>query len=301
MSETHLITRAEIARAMARDYNAMLYETFVHNWKRCDTIVADQGNNLVENDAIDFHLLEFYLSGGHRYEGCAEMEHGDTASVDLVPGCIGYYQPRSEVYQESTGSARLHHIYIDDVIFRETAQSVLKGDPDQIRMLGFHGVFDPNISALAGQLLDEARSPTVGSDLRADLISQEIALLMLRRRVATRVKLPTPLALSNKQLAQVISYLEDQIEDIGGMDTLAALIDMDVFRFTRAFKETTGTSPHQFVIQRRLERVKELLCNTNDSLAEISYATGFANQAHMTSTFSKCMGISPGKWRKQAW
>jgi AraC family transcriptional regulator len=54
------------------------------------------------------------------------------------------------------------------------------------------------------------------------------------------------------------------------------------------------------VIQRRLMRVKELLRTTDDRLAEITYATGFANQAHMTSTFTKHIGTSPGKWRKEA-
>lgn len=165
-------------------------------------------------------------------------------------------------------------------------------------MLGFHGVFDPNISVLASKLLEEARLPSIGSDLRADLICQEIALLMLRRRVGEQLKSQSIKILSNRELQHVVSYLEDQIEDIAGMDLLAGLVDVDVFRFSRSFRATTDVSPHQFIIQRRIERVKDMLRNSNESLAEIAYATGFSNQTHMTSTFSKHVGFSPGKWRK---
>ncbi|WP_299654956.1 AraC family transcriptional regulator [uncultured Tateyamaria sp.] len=298
MTDTRLITRPAMVRAMSNEFNADLAESFQHSWKRTNTIVVDQGDCAIHGASIDFHLLEFCLTGSHDLSGHSEMEHGENTNVKLLPGSVGYNQPNTSVSQTVVGFAKYQQIYIDDAVVRETSESVLRGDPDSTRPLGFQGVFDPQFKMLAAKLLEEARCPAVGSDLRADLIAQEIALLLLRRRDRARIKLPKVHTLSEGQLAQILSYLEEQIEDIGGMDTLAGLVNMDVFSFTKAFKATTGESPGQFLIQRRLSRVKELLRTTNDTLADITYATGFSNQPHMTSTFTKHVGVSPGKWRK---
>ncbi|WP_299611579.1 AraC family transcriptional regulator [uncultured Tateyamaria sp.] len=192
----------------------------------------------------------------------------------------------------------MQQIYVDATIFDECAQAMFKGDPDRHIAKGFHGVFDPHLKSRAEALLEEARNPAIGGDLNADLIAQQMAILILRRENTERLLVQKVRTLSDAETARVISYLEEQIEDVGGMDTLAALIDMDVYSFTNAFKATTGQSPGQFLIERRIARVKDLLINTQDTLADITYATGFSNQPHMTSTFTKHVGVSPGKWRK---
>lgn len=298
MSYTQFITRAQMAEAMRDQFNSDLSETFAHNWTHVNTLVVDQGEMAATNSGLDFHLLEFCFAGSHLIEGGYESEHGDQFKQRTLPGSVSYNHAGLIGYQSATGQSTLQQVYISDGVFQRTAQSVLTGDPDTLRPLSFQGVFAPEIKRLATLLLDEARCPTIGTDLRADLISQDIALQLFRRRDAARIKLPALNVLSQGQLARVTAYLQEHMEEIGGMDTLAALIDMDVYSFTKAFKATTGETPGQFLIQRRLERVKDLLSNTSDSLADITYATGFSNQPHMTSTFSKHVGTSPGKWRK---
>ncbi|MEM8655019.1 MAG: AraC family transcriptional regulator [Pseudomonadota bacterium] len=298
MSDTGFITRTQMADAMRTQFNSELSETFAHNWKRTNTLVIDQGDTEIKDSGVAFHLLEVCLEGSHLLESSYESEHGDHFRGATLPGSVGYYHFGPVHYLNATGRAKLQQICIADNIFRQTAESILRGDPDTGRPLSFQGVFEPELKRLATMLLEEARCPAIGTDLRADLISQDIALLLFRRRDAARIKLPATLQLSAAQLTRVMAYLEDQIEDIGGMDTLASLIDMDVYSFTKAFKATTGESPGQFLIQRRLARVKDLLRNSDDSLADITYATGFSNQPHMTATFTKHVGTSPGKWRK---
>lgn len=104
--------------------------------------------------------------------------------------------------------------------------------------------------------------------------------------------------LSRREVEMVIDYIEDNLEDNIGLTELADLIDVDVFFLTRAFRRAIGQTPYQFVIHRRLMRVQRLLADTHMSIAEISLAAGFSSQAHMTSAFSKHIGISPGEWRK---
>jgi AraC family transcriptional regulator len=69
--------------------------------------------------------------------------------------------------------------------------------------------------------------------------------------------------------------------------------------FARAFRQTTGLSPHQWLLWRRVDKAHELLCEGKLSLAEIASACGFADQSHFTKVYARLRGISPGVWRRR--
>ena len=68
--------------------------------------------------------------------------------------------------------------------------------------------------------------------------------------------------------------------------------------FARAFKRSTGVSPHQWLTKMRVERVKELLRDPRCELADIALLCGFVDQSHFTRVFSRREGYSPGRWRR---
>ncbi|MEM7641262.1 MAG: AraC family transcriptional regulator [Pseudomonadota bacterium] len=292
------ISRADMVAWMAGPGAADITKVHQGHWRRLDTAVADQGSTAFKGSLTDFHLLEVCRSGRHQMKIESEMEAGDRARSAIVPGSVNFAQCASPLELEVEGTAQLQQVYIADSIFRDVARGIAPGDPDNLRPLGFQGLFEPRVKALAEQILDEARRPSGGGDLLADLLGQQIALTILRRRLGQPERAPNIHALSDAELARVIDHIEAHLEDVGGMDTLAAAVGTDVFAFTRAFKARTGTSPHQFVIQRRLTRVKDLLTHAHEPLAEIAYVTGFSSQSHMTATFSKHFGMSPGAYRK---
>ena len=69
--------------------------------------------------------------------------------------------------------------------------------------------------------------------------------------------------------------------------------------FERAFRQTTGMPPHQWLTKHRVERAKALLSLGSLELAEIAEACGFADQSHFTRVFSRCEGVTPGRWRRR--
>ena len=68
--------------------------------------------------------------------------------------------------------------------------------------------------------------------------------------------------------------------------------------FSRSFKNNTGFSPKEWVIQTRISRAKEMLMNSGLPLAHIGAECGFSDQSHFTRAFGKNVGVTPRKWRQ---
>jgi AraC family transcriptional regulator len=90
--------------------------------------------------------------------------------------------------------------------------------------------------------------------------------------------------------------------NLGGELSMAAIArecDLSYAHFSRAFRKSTGLSPHRWLVQRRVDAAKALLRDTKQSLSDIAYSCGFSDQAHFTRVYTRLSGISPGGWRRQ--
>jgi AraC-like DNA-binding protein len=83
-----------------------------------------------------------------------------------------------------------------------------------------------------------------------------------------------------------------------GLTNLADACRLSVSHFCQAFKQTVGCPPHQWLISQRVERAKQLILNTDQSLSEIALAVGFSDQSHFTRVFSRWVRTSPAAWRR---
>jgi AraC family transcriptional regulator len=93
-------------------------------------------------------------------------------------------------------------------------------------------------------------------------------------------------------------FLAANIQSNVSLADLATLCDLSPPQFARLFKRSTGTSPYKWFIERRLALSRLMLESTNDDLAEIALACGFADQSHFTRTFSRIVGLSPAVGRR---
>ncbi len=86
-------------------------------------------------------------------------------------------------------------------------------------------------------------------------------------------------------------------EDIS-LVRLATECGLSARHFARAFRQSTGLSPHRWIMKYRIQRAGELLGNGGLSLLDIASACGFADQSHFTRAFTAMVGMSPGVWRR---
>jgi AraC family transcriptional regulator len=84
-----------------------------------------------------------------------------------------------------------------------------------------------------------------------------------------------------------------------GVGDLADACRLSASHFTLLFKRTVGTTPHQWLLDRRIEQAKDLLRSSSSSLIDIAYATGFADQSHFARVFSQRVRSSPLAWRRR--
>lgn len=84
------------------------------------------------------------------------------------------------------------------------------------------------------------------------------------------------------------------------IDSIRREIALGEAQYARLFKRSMNTTFHQYVINRRVERARKLLTETNMPAAEIACECGFADQVHLTRLFKKIMGETPIKFRRAA-
>jgi len=95
----------------------------------------------------------------------------------------------------------------------------------------------------------------------------------------------------------VLDYIDSNLGGNIHLSELAEAAGLSEFHFAKLFKQSMGASPHQYILQRRLERAKELLRNPALSLSDISLEAGFADQSHFTNVFRRFVGATPSKFR----
>ena len=98
-------------------------------------------------------------------------------------------------------------------------------------------------------------------------------------------------------LQRVREHIEVHLENGLSVRALADVAGLSMFHFARAFKQSVGVTPHGYLLQCRVQRVRQLLAETDMSLSEIALACGFSDQSHCSRRFREHFGTTPGSYR----
>lgn len=100
------------------------------------------------------------------------------------------------------------------------------------------------------------------------------------------------------QVRKVTSHVEAHLDRPIKNEDLAMLVRLTPSHFGRAFRNSFGEPPHEYVIRRRVELAQGLMLSTDASLSEIALDCGLADQSHLTRLFRRIVGESPSAWRR---
>jgi AraC family transcriptional regulator len=100
------------------------------------------------------------------------------------------------------------------------------------------------------------------------------------------------------QVRRIAAYIDANLNSTITVQLLAKLARLSHWYFSRAFKASFGSPPHQYVMRRRTELAQEMMLQTESSLSQIALDCGLADQAHLTKLFRRMVGITPRAWQR---
>lgn len=193
------------------------------------------------------------------------------------------------------------HLHLSQQVFAQAVEELADRDSARLTVQNRSGFQDPLLSQIGLALQREVSQVASVSTLYADTVAQMMIVHLLRHYSTQHVALPESThGLSHQQMKQVIDFILSHLHDQLSLHVLAQHIGLSSYHFARLFRRTTGESPHQFVLQKRLETAQHLLKKTDLSLSQIALDVGFPNQSHFTQVFKQRMGLTPLRYRQQS-
>ncbi len=283
-----------------------------HNW-RGDWIVnsRDRWQNLkvirnrhhiresyIKPDKLTYHLITVYMGAPSRQQA---IFSGRNYNILQTAGNVAVI-PAATTLQSWYDTVEQDDIYLH--LEPEFIKSVAAGadlNPDKTEIITSLETRSVVIESMARMAFDELQRGTeaTGSNLYADSLANLLAVQLLREYSSH--KMPTERlyvnGLTNKKLALVLDLIESDLTEDLSLSVLANAAGLSEYHFLRMFKQSTGSTPHQYVINQRIERAKELLKCTDMSITEIAYLLGFSTPAHFTHHFRRKTGVAPRELR----
>jgi AraC family transcriptional regulator len=260
---------------------------------RCDCPTQEMSASIQREDAFLITLtLRYYPSREYWEEGrlasVSDIRVGQTCIHDL----------------KSDPVARLDQPY--HVLFYYLPRAALNAiaDDAEAPRIGElnHGplpIDDDTIFGLSQALLPALSHPDQANQLFVDHVLLALGVHVAQTYGGMRpLQPPIRGGLATWQVKRAKEILSANLDGRAPLKDVAGACGLSVSHFSRAFRHSVGTAPHQWLLNYRVEAAKQKLRDRRLSLRDVALACGFADQSHLTQVFTRIVGVSPGVWRR---
>jgi AraC family transcriptional regulator len=136
------------------------------------------------------------------------------------------------------------------------------------------------------------------SDIEASDLAHTLAMRLIRNQYQINAFATRTARLGNKALERLSEYVEANLDKSVTIDELACVVNVSPFHFARCFKKSTGLTPHQYVLARRIDCAKRMVVNDDIPIQNIAWDVGFENINHFRHQFQAHFGVTPGQLRR---
>ena len=161
------------------------------------------------------------------------------------------------------------------------------------------GTFDPVVYHLGKSFLASLEQPHDASKIFLDHILHALNSHIVCSYSGVTISAPKFRGgLSSLQMRRATELLEAHLDGDIALQQVAEACELSVSHFARAFKQTFRTPPYRWLIERRVDRARDLMTNSRLPLADIAARCGFADQSALNRSFKRIHGVTPGIWRR---
>lgn len=193
-------------------------------------------------------------------------------------------------------SCQVIHMYIEPTLMTRIMAEV--GDADRLEVVPQFKLNDPLIYQIGMALKAKLESKGLWDRLYTESMATAISAQILQNYTTQNFKIRSYNdGLSQARLQQATEYIHEHLAQNPSLTEIAQMVQMSPYYFSRLFKQSTGLTPHQYLIKCRIEQAKRLLKNTNLSLANIALQVGFVDQSHLARHFKRQVGTLPSQFR----
>jgi AraC family transcriptional regulator len=253
----------------------------------------------MELPAISDHWLNISLG----QPAHLTQKHGDRLHESIIQKGDTIFVPAGQTsywYQHEGNTCCPLHICLKPELIDQVAKAS-EINTGQFDLVNCFGKQDLHLYQIAMLLLAELRSGSIMGRLYVESLTQALVIHLLRHystiSTVTETIISGNRSLTRTQLKQAIDYIHTHLDQDLSLEQIAQVINISHTYFASLFKRATGTSPHQYVIQQRVERAKWMLSKTNLAIADIALQVGFSSQSHLTQQFKRLTGVTPKQVR----
>jgi len=273
-------SRSAIVTTQALDWPGMLVEAGRNDVAGVDDLVGDQHYLSLNLDTAPLKLE-------------VKEPHGFKPFV-IPPRSLWISPSANPITLRLNSTLRYLRVSIDPLhLGRLITPSLDEVGPVHLRRT--YAVESPQIRHLMLALKYEADSRNAHGLAMVEAVTSALGQLLVRH---AGVEQPRPIhnrgGLSAVAKRRVLELIDAALDARLTVEMLSREVGLSVAHFARAFKETMGRAPHQYLLALRLERARRLLETTEASLSDIAQRAGFADQAHFTRLFKRAFGTTPG-------
>jgi AraC family transcriptional regulator len=258
------------------------------------------------------HRLSHYANAGKTYLNhhlCIHMagptpaywyENGRKRNAFLKPG--GAHLASAGSATPAGGCEQTLDLFVIELspgIFTRVLQ---EDAPPTVELRDQTALRDPQIFSLGAALQMEISGGCPSGRLYADLLGASLTAYLARHYCVRPAKVREVKAgMPAHRLRRTIEYIEANLTGDLRLEEMADNVQMSQYTFGRLFTQTTGLTPHQYVLRARIKEAKRLLREGKSTIAEMSLQLGFSDQSHFTRVFHKITGITPRKFILGYW
>ncbi len=199
-------------------------------------------------------------------------------------------------------SVRLHdacevmHLYLEPALMAQLMVEV--ADIDGLELIPQFKLNDPLIYQIGIALKAKLEFSGLCDRLYTESMAMAISAHLIHYYSTRNLKTHHySKGLSQIRLQQAMKYIHDHLAQNPSITEMAQMLHMSPYYFSRLFKQSTGLTPHQYLLKCRIEQAKQLLKTTNLSIATIATQVGFVDQSHLARHFKRQVGFLPSQFR----